>query len=191
MKSAILSLGLLLAACTTTAPADDDDSTPASDGLAAGDATLTVTLIAQDDTEETLDVEASTFSLWFCGEGCFSLNAGFDAFGTRLLAGWSFETPDPPTGIGDIVYANVRWDDDTRYARQGEHPNVDGDWGAAPGGEIAIDSSCEDCVNGGPGASGALQGASTSTVYDAATDLPTGERLRLDAALFRDLPRVY
>ena len=190
----VLPLLLLLSSCAPSLSGgdDDDDSTPPSEALDSGAATLSVTLLADDGREESVDVEADGFSLWFCGPGCFTLNANFDAFGTRLLAGYSFEASDPPAAeAGDIYYVNIRWDDDSRFARQGEHPNVEGSWGASPGGEIVIDGSCEDCTEWGSAASGSLRGESTATVYDPTTEAATGESLRLDAAVFRDLPLVY
>lgn len=187
-----LPLLLLLVSCAPTLDGDDDDSTPPSEALESGAATLSITLVDEEGTEESVDIESDGFSLWFCGEGCFTLNASFDAFGTRLLCGYSFEASDPPAAeAGDIYYANIRWDDDSRFARQGEHPNVEGSWGDPPGGDIVIDGSCLDCTEWGPTSSGSLRGASTATVYDAVSEEATGELLRLDAALFRDLPLVY
>jgi hypothetical protein len=183
---------LLLTACAPTLSGDDDDSTPPSDALESGAATLSITLVEEDGSEETVDVEESGYGLWFCGEDCFSLNISFDAFDTRLSTGWSFVADDPPeAGSGDIYYANIRWDDDSLFGRQGEHPNVAGAWGDPPGGDVVIDSSCADCSDGGPASSGSLSGVSTVTVYDSATEQPNGQTLRLDALVFRDLPLVY
>jgi len=177
---------LLVSGCSAGGGSND----PVSDSVEPGEVTLVGTL---DDGsgEVALDVLESG-SLWFCGDDCFSVKINFDHADTRLLTEWAFNPGDPPAeGESPIVYVNVLWTDQSQFGRQGEHPNVDGDWGSAPGGDIVIESTCEDCVDGEAGASGYFEGTSEVTLYDGETEDANGGTLTVDAIVFRDLPLVY
>jgi len=164
---------------------------PRSDDVDTRTAEVLGTWVDEDGDETSFEAIEEA-SLWFCGADCFSLRFSFDLDGTTLVSGLTFETPDPPEeGTSAVYYGNVNFLDEDLFARQGEHPNVEGSWGAAPGGDMVIESACEDCADDWGAASGYLDGPSELTVYDATTDEPNGATLRFDDVVFRDAVLVY